>query len=232
MGGLTFENTKTINSNEYNEIIQLLNNYDFLSPFRLGNKKTFNDIDLIVSNTEPIINLFHEMEQINEIKTIPLFDERFNLYSKHILTKNLIQIDLLKSWNTDSMEISRAYFSYSFANVFLKQLTNIVNRNFKFSYLGLLCSSNKIIIPLNIKFIQVDNCTRLIIDCDYVFKLLDLDYNIYKSGFNDEVELLNYFSKSKYFSQIQFKNNSKFKHDYKRLKPFANLVDMNLIKLT
>jgi hypothetical protein len=95
--------------------------------------------------------------------------------------------------------------------------------------LGVFCSSNKIIIPDN-KFIQIDDRTRLIVDCEYIFSLIDLDYTRYTEGFNDEIELLEYFKSSKYYSQLaKFKSNSKFKHDYSRLKPFANLVDLKLI---
>lgn len=232
MGGSTFDNTKNISSDEYNKVLELLDGYEFLSPFRLKNKESFNDIDFIVADTEPILEYFNNKNQVKEVKTIPLFEERFNLYSKHILTTDLIQIDLLKSWNKETMEFTRAYYSYSFANIFLKRLTTIAERNLKLSYLGVFCSSNKFNIPDNVNFIQIDNSTRLIIDCDFIFKLLDLDYDVYKKGFNDEFELLEYFSKSKYFPEIKFKNNSKFKHDYSRLKPFANLVDKKYIKLT
>ena len=103
--------------------------------------------------------------------------------------------------------------------------------NLKFSYLGVLCSSNKFVIPDKVKYYKIDNSTRLIIDCNYIFSLLDLDYGQYKYGFDNEFELLNYFSKSKYFSQIKFKNNSGFRHDYLRLQPFANLVNLKLIQV-
>ena len=237
MGGQTFDETKTLTIDTYYQYISNINklkeqhNLNFEMPFRLKNKISHNDIDIILSDTDDFINKYKLIDEIQEIKTIPLFEERFNLYSKHILTKDLIQIDLLKSWNKDSIEITRAYYSYSFANIFLKRLATIVDRNFKFSYLGLLCSNNKFIIPQNIKFIQIDMKTRLIIDPFFVFELLDLDYVKYIDGFDNEIILLEYFSRSKYFSQINFKNNSKFKHDYNRLKPFKNLVDASLINV-
>ncbi len=237
MGGLTFENTIKFNKEIYEEIYNNINNMgqiesvDYMIPLRLENKKTFGDFDLITYDIEKIIEKFSSQYMIKEIKKIPLFEERFGMYSKHILTENLYQIDILGSWNQESMEITRAFFSYSFANIFLKRLTNLVDRNLKFSYLGLMCSSNKFAIPPETRFIQIDNKTKLIIDCDYVFGLLDLDYNRYKLGFKDEFELLEYFSRSRYFSQIKFSSNSKFKHDYSRLKPFANLVDLGLIKV-
>lgn len=199
-GGNTFEKTKYLSENEYNEIINqisnlnLIENQDYMYPYRLKEKKNFGDIDVILFDTDKFINLFEKKNKIKEIKKISLFEERFGLYSKHILTENLVQIDLLKSYNKKSMEITRAYYSYSFANIFLKRLTNIVDRNLKFSYLGILCSSNKYVLPADIKHIQIDNNTRLIIDCEYIFTLLDLDYNLYKIGFENEFELLNYFS--------------------------------------
>ena len=108
---------------------------------------------------------------------------------------------------------------------------DIVDRNFKFSYLGVMCSSNKFIFPKETKFIQIDDRTRLIIDCEYVFSLMDLNYARFILGFENEIELLEYFKSSKYYSQIKFKFNRKFKHDYLRLKPFANLVDLGLVKV-
>lgn len=241
MGDNTFNKTNTINQSEYLQIINhvlnigLEENIDYLLPFRLGNKNTFGDIDFICSDTEKFIQLFdhsdlHQYKPI-EIKKIPLFEERFGLYSQHLLTPQLFQIDLLKSWNSSTMEITRAYYSYSFANIFLKRLMGIVNRNLQFSYLGVMCSSNKFIIPEN-KFIQIDNGTRLIFDCEYIFGLMDLDYTRFTQGFKNEIELLEYFKNSKYYSRLaKFKFNSKFKHDYLRLKPFANLVDLGLVEV-
>lgn len=136
---------------------------------------------------------------------------------------------MLKSWNQESMEITRAFFSYSFANIFLKRLMDLVDRNLKFSYLGVFCSSNKFDIPPNVKYIQIDNKTRLIIDCEYVFNLMDLNYSRFIEGFDDEIELLKYLQTSKYFTQVKFRLNSKLKHDYTRFKSFANLVDLALI---
>lgn len=238
MGGQTFDKTITLNNYQYNQYVEQINqlkfndlSLNFTMPLRLGNKTTHNDIDIIISDTDTFIEKYKLIDEIQEIKIIPLFEERFNLYSKHILTKNLVQIDLLKSWNEESIEITKAYYSYSFANIFLKRLATIVDRNFKFSYLGLLCSNNKFIIPPNIKYVQIDENTRLIIDPFFAFELLDLNYSEYVNGFDNEAKLLEYFSKSKYYNQIKFKNNSKFKHDYNRLKPFKNLVDGGLIKV-
>jgi len=242
MGGSTFDKTNILNQEEYNNLInyvkqsELTENVDYICPFRLGNKNIYGDVDFILSNTDKFIQLFVSNKRddtnkykIIETKKIPLFEERFGLYSQHLLTSQLYQIDLLKCWNQESMEITRAFFSYSFANIFLKRLMDLVDRNLKFSYLGVFCSSNKFIIPPNVKFIQIDDKTRLIIDCEYIFNLMDLNYSRYIEGFGDEIELLKYLQTSKYFTQVKFKFNSKFKHDYARLKPFANLVDLCLI---
>ena len=250
MGGKTFDETNIINQTEYMQIINfvkeigLVENLDYILPFRLGNKNSYGDIDFILSDVDKFIQIFSSkfdsddnIRNVNkyepiQIKRIPLFEERFNLYSKHLLTPQLFQIDLLKSWNQDSMEITRAFFSYSFANIFLKRLMSVVDRNLKFSYLGVFCSSNQFILPSGTKYIQIDEITRLIIDCEYVFRLMDLDHTRYVMGFENEFELLEYFKSSKYYSQIaKFKFNSKFKHDYSRLKPFANLVDSKLIEV-
>lgn len=92
-----------------------------------------------------------------------------------------------------------------------------------------MCSSNKYIIPENVKFVKIDHNIRLIIDSKYLFMLIDLDYDRFINGFRDE--LLDYFKESKYYKNIKFKNNSKFAHDYKRLTPFKNIVDKGLIFL-
>lgn len=255
MGGQTFDETNKLSKNDYDQIYHnikkmasnnnltkidanlnidgMIENIDYVLPFRLGNKTTYGDFDIILSDTDKFIDMYKLIDgvKIKEIKTIPLFEEKFNLYSKHILTDELFQIDLLKSWSKESIEITRAFYSYSFANVFLKRLAPIVDRNFKFSYLGLFCTNNKFNIDTNVTYIQIDQMTRLIIDPEYVFKLLDLSYDEYVNGFTDEVELLNYFKKSKYFEQISFKFNSKFKHDCKRLEPFRNLVNSGLINI-
>lgn len=245
MGGATFDKTNILDQEEYNHLVNyikqsgLVENVDYIFPFRLGNKNTYGDVDFILSDTDKFIQLFKANEEnktdktdkykIIESKKIPLFEERFGLYSQHLLTSQLYQIDLLKSWSQESMEITRAFFSYSLANIFLKRLMDLVDRNLKFSYLGVFCSSNKFVIPQNVKYIKIDDRTRLVVDCEYVFNLMDLDYSRYIAGFGDETELLKYFQTSKYFTQVKFKFNSKFKHDYSRLKPFANLVDLDLV---
>jgi hypothetical protein len=244
MGGSTFDKTNKLNQEEYFQLVNfvkqsvLIENIDYLLPFRLCNKDTYGDVDFVLADSEKFIKVIKVIEKNNleeykiiETKKIPLFEERFGLYSLHLLTSKFHQIDLLKSWNQDSIEITRAYFSYSFANIFFKRLMDFVDRNLKFSYLGVFCSSNKFIIPPDIKFIQIDDKTKLIIDCEYVFNLMDLDYLRYTQGFANEIELLEYLKTSKYYTQIKFKNNSKFKHDYSRLKPFANLVDLGLISV-
>ena len=108
---------------------------------------------------------------------------------------------------------------------------SIVDRNLKFSFLGVFCSSNKFIIPKDINHVRITKTERIIFDCDFIFNLLDLDYNEFTQGFKNEIKLLEYFEKSKYFTEIKFKNNSKFKHDYSRLKPFKNIIDLGLIKV-
>lgn len=167
MGGNTFENTSELSIEEYESFkniinhLELVENKDYFLPFRLLNKNTFGDFDIIISEPDKFIDIYKKNNIIKELKIIPLFEERFNLYSKHILTDKNNQIDLLKSWNETSMEITCAYYSYSFANIFLKRLATIANRNLKFSFLGLFCSSNKFLIPDGVNYIKIDNKTRL-----------------------------------------------------------------------
>lgn len=230
MGGHTFETTRRLSNEEYSLFIQSIKDLgciegvDFIQPFRLKNKTSHGDIDLIVHDPDIIIS---KMSNIKEIKTIPLFEEKYNLYSKHVLTHDNIQIDFLVSWNIESMEITRAFFSYSCFNIFLKRMATFFDRNAKLSYLGLFISDRTMVIETD--FIQLDENTRLVIDCNYIFLKLGLDYNIFLNGFNDEVDLLEFLSSSSLYSLVKFRNNSKFKHDYKRLDSFRRLVDEGLI---
>ena len=234
MGGNTFEETKRLTNEEYSIFIERLRSLgfiegiDFLIPFRLGNKESHSDIDLIVHDADNIIS---KLEDVKEIKTISLFEERFGLYSKHILLDNLTQIDFLISWNSKSLEITRAFFSYSIANIFLKRMITFVDRNAKLSYLGLFISDRNFRLDglSEESIITIDNNSRLVIDCNFIFNLLDLNYIRYTEGFNDESELLTYLSTSKYYHLVEFKNNSKFKHDFKRLEPFRRCIELGLI---
>lgn len=79
-------------------IIILLSHLEsrFLLPYRLANKNNFSDIDLIVSETEDITDEISEILPVTETKIIPL-DKDLEMYSKHLLTNEKIQIDLLRS---------------------------------------------------------------------------------------------------------------------------------------
>lgn len=234
MGGNTFETTKRLTNEEYTLFINRLKDLgfiegsDFLIPFRLGNKISHSDVDLIVHDADFIIS---KLTDVKEITIVPLFEERFNLFSKHILLNNLTQIDFLVAWKSDSLEITRAFFSYSIANIFLKRMITFVNRNTKFSYLGLFISDRTFKVNESIEVTEISHNIRLVTDCNYIFNLLDLSYSRFIEGFNSEVQLLEYLSTSKYYNLVEFKNNSKFKHDFKRLEPFRTVVELGLIKI-
>ncbi len=67
----------------------------------------------------------------------------------------------------------------------------IVSTNLQFSFLGVFCSSNKFVIPEGVKFIdKVEPKTRLIVDCEYIFGLMDLSYSEFIGGFKNEIKLL------------------------------------------
>jgi hypothetical protein len=126
MGGATFDKTNILDQEEYDNFTNyvkqsgLVENIDYIFPFRLGNKNTYGDIDFILSDTDKFIQLFEanktnktdetDKYKIIETKKIPILKEKFDLYSIHILTQQYYQIDLLKSLNAETMEISRAFF--------------------------------------------------------------------------------------------------------------------------
>lgn len=238
MGGETFDNTNFLTLDEYTELLELLKtniSVNYLLPFRLKNKDNYSDVDFIVFEEDELINQIKNVVNITDTKIIPLFNKTFNLYSKHLLinlnnfNKSNIQIDLLKPWNENGLKFTQAYFSYSFANIFFSKIIDIVDRNLTLSYLGVICSSNKIVIPDYVIFVQANENTRIILDTEYIFYLMDLNYNVFIDGFENEFELLEYFKTSKYYLQIKFSNNSKFRHNVKRLEPFKNLHDNKLL---
>lgn len=248
MGGNVFEETRRLDDNDYNNITNLILNsdlqegIDYLFLFRLSNKfsnkfgsNSYGDYDLIVSDTKKLVKLFNDNDLVLETKIIDLYKDRIDVYSEHILTKNLHQIDLLKSWVPESIEITRIFYSYSFANIFINRLILIASKHlkhdFKFSALGIFCYSRKFVIPEGVKYVNIDEKLRLIIDCNFLFNMLDLNYDTFKIGFKNEIKLLEFFEKSKYYKEIKFKNNSKFRRDCSRLKPFKNLFDLGLIKI-
>lgn len=233
MGGLTFENTRRISVDEYENKIEEFkkSGVDFILPFRLKNKVTHGDIDLIVfeNDGKKEDNQDEKINNIKERKTINLMEDRFNLYSKHLLTNDNVQIDFLYAWNKSGIEFTRAFYSYSFFNIFLKRFGKILGRNIKINYLGMLVSD--LTYKIDTEFIKVDSNVRLITDVIYIFNLIDLDYERFTLGFQDEFELLEYLGTSKYFSEISFINNSKFKHDCKRLEPFRNLANSGKLNI-
>ena len=244
MGGGVFEETHRLDNNDYNNITNLILNsdlqegIDYLFLFCLDNKfscNSYGDYDLIVSDTKKLVKLFNVYDLVSETKIIDLYKDRINIFSEHILTKNLHQIDLLKSWVPESIEITRIFYSYSFANIFINRLILIASKHlkhdFKFSALGIFCYSRKFIILEGVKYVNIDEKLRLIIDCNFLFDILDLNYDTFKIGFRNEIKLLEFFEKSKYYKEIKFKNNSKFRRDSSRLKPFKNLFDLGLIKI-
>ena len=83
MGGQTFDQTNKLNHDDYEKInnyVKLIcetENIDYMLPFRLGNKITHGDFDIIISDTDKFINSWKLINdcQIKEIKIIPLFEE-------------------------------------------------------------------------------------------------------------------------------------------------------------
>lgn len=240
MGGETFTSTTKLTKTQYDEWLEkfMLNdklkiNIDYMLPYRLGNKTSYSDIDIILFDENKIIEEISKTNKIKETKTIKLFDNRFECHSVHLLTEENIQIDLLKSWssNIESMNFTRIYYSYSCANIFFKKLVSVANINYWLSHLGLMCYNNKQEITDDLNIIQIDSTTRLLINVDMLFEMIDLDKKRFTEGFVDEYELLDYFKTSKYYNKISFIQNSKFRHNCKRLPSFNNLFINGLLNV-
>lgn len=237
MGGQTFENTRSMTKEEYDDWLNnfkiktsLIEGVDYVMPFRLKNKTKYSDVDFIVYDTDKFTDDIHKFTVTKEEKKIMLFEGRFNSYSIHVLTEDNIQIDLLRPWAKESCEITRIYYSYSCANIFLKKLVS-AREGFVLSYLGLLCIDNKCVLPSDSSIVKIESTTRLITSPKLLFDIIDLDYDRFVAGFDDEYQLLEYFKTSKYYDKIHFINNSKFKHDCKRLESFNNLFIAGLLNM-
>ena len=238
MGGEVFDDTIVLTKDDYDKWIadflskiKLIYGKDYMLPYRLQNKVKYSDIDFIVHDCNKMIDEIKDIDKPKLIKKIKLYDEKFDSYSMHVLTNDNIQIDILKAWTEKSIEMTQIYYSYSCANIFFKKLVTCVSDTFKLSYMGLFCCNNKYIIPDDIESTKIDKNIRLITDPMFFFNFIDLNYEEYKKGFNDEYDMLKYFEKSKYYNKIKFIVNSKFKHDCKRLETFNNLYINNLLKI-
>lgn len=238
MGGEVFDTTKSLTIDEYVEWINdflkytsLVEGIDYLFLYRLRNKTKHSDIDFIVNDCEKFINDISRFITIKESKKIVLSDEKINSYSMHLLTDDNIQIDVLKSWTNESMEMTRIFYAYSCANVFLKKLVLGSSDSFALSHLGLICFNNKYTIPDHVKSIRLDTTTRLITDYNYLFELINLDYKIFIESFDDEYELLKFIKTSKYYDGVKFVVNSKFRHNCRRLASFNNLYTNDLLSI-
>jgi hypothetical protein len=233
MGGQTFEGVDCVvmTKEEHDAKIQAYNLGGCIQPFRLKNKDRYHDIDLIETDLEKI-KFMVNADRIAQEKTIPLFEERFHTETHHLLTTDNIQIDVLKPFDTSSYECTQAFFSYSIVNVWMKKLVALARpKDYKLSYLGILCYNNSLTIPSEVSIHRLDQNTRLIKDVKHIFETMNLDYSRFIMGFDDELELYEYLKTSKYFDQVVFKMNSKFRHDLKRLPPLQRLYDMGLVNI-
>lgn len=239
MGGKVFENTHSMSIDEYNGIINLIKErfkegVDFLLPFRLKTKTYYNDVDLIIHDSQKFIDGLSDIT--SDIVRIDLCKGEF--FSYHILTTNNIQIDLLVALNAEGMELFRAYHSYSCSGVFFKRLVsgdNEINNKknsstypFKLGYNGIIVTNRKI--HLDTKTYKT-NEHILILDINFLFEIMNLNYDRFIEGFNDEFELLEYLKTSKHWYRVYFINNSSYRRDYQRLSTFKNLCDSGFLNI-
>jgi len=248
MGGKTFiEQTRSLTLKEHDVIIEtIFGDKQPCVPFRLKNKTNFNDIDIVEFEEDKLIELIRQAGV--EIKTIKKIESckgtKYENYSLNLLSTDNIQFDIIRPFNNSpsAKEFTRAFFSFGFANIFLRQLTTVVSsvskahemkaqEDFKISYLGLFCYNNSLKLPSDCTY-TIDETTRLITDLQFLFSLIDLNLSRYVKGFKDEFELLDYFKTSKFYPQVSFKVDNRFKHDIKRIAGFANLYHSNLLPLS
>ena len=227
MGGKIFQESSCINFNEYQILIsQLKLQFQFQEPLRLSNKTVYSDIDLILKIND--INSFEI-----ECKEIDIGSKRFHntvysdFKSKHFLFGS-VQIDLLPCIN---FEFTRVFYSYEIANVFFKKLVTCWDKNIKMTSIGLIISSKKLIKEISVDSILLKNNNYLITDINFLFENLKLNKKRYFEGFNDCIELLDYFKTSIYFDKIYFKDNASFRYECSRLLNLQKLVDLKLINV-
>ena len=236
MGGGVFSETTTLNFDRtvfYNTLelvkqdINSVSGVNYLLPFRLETKQTFNDIDIILHYLD-IIKISAKLEKQFVHKKIFLGEKRFQenkelkgMFSFHYI-KNNIQIDLLPSIDLD---FTRAYYSYNFSNVFFKKMVTISNSNCKLTSFGLFVSNEKMFKEINPKVFFKLNGGFLIPDLNLLFEMLDLNLEKFKLGFSDASVFLKYLRTSKLYPFVLFNNNSGFKHDISRLESFREISE-------
>lgn len=246
MGGKVFENkTRSMSVDEYEQKIALIRQrfvegIDFLLPYRLGTKMSYNDIDLFVWNPEKFLELLNDITQ--EVEKIDLCDGEFSSY--HILTVDHIQIDLLVALNQEGMELMRCYHSYTCSGVFFKKFITCDNTEenckmtsdkypYKLGYNGIQITNKNILNELTGRGIKTYKTQKrlLIIDVQFLFELMGLDYLRFTQGFFNEFDLLDYLKTSSQWHKVYFINNSSYRRDYVRLPTFKRLCDANLLRI-
>jgi hypothetical protein len=247
MGGNSFDNCRRLSSDEYRVWLEqfeiatrnrLTETSDYMIPYRLGNKSSYGDIDLVVFDVEALSQVIQDNYCVSDIRTVTL-DERYNLHSRHIYTEDRVQIDLLIAMCQESMAFTRAYYSYGCANIFFDKIITAVSSivaghhgTFQLTYIGLKCTSNTFEVPDSVPTLRMDATTRLIYDPYYIFQLMDLNYDRYiANNFDDEFSLLDFFKESKYYVHVVFTSNSKFKRNCTRLESFRSLLEAGSLNM-
>lgn len=219
MGGNALKNTYTErkNKDDYNKIKKnILDKTSDIIKYsvviELPGKETFGDLDILYISDKNldikkiIIDLFTPNEIVHNGDVISFDYEKF-------------QIDFIKV-QKEYFEMANFYFSYGDLGAIIGRLTNYYGA--KFGHFGLW---------INLLYNTLDkekdlDCRNILARIDLtnnplqICNFFDLDYDIWKNGFNDKVSIFRWIISSKYYKKDIF---STLNYDHRRranLRPF------------
>ena len=223
MGGNAIKNSTRLQKSDYeiakNTILQFFwnRNIKVAVPPSYSSKSDFGDLDLLVENTgnmkETIeeVNKFFNVKESFSVKDSDVYSFGFNYDSK------VFQVDLIFVTSKD-FETSYNYLSYNDLFNLLGRLSHKVG--FKLGHQGLL-------VPVK----NGNNTLGYVIvtkDLKEIFKIIDVDYDIFLKGFETPTDIFDFVTKSKYFTNKMFRleelNNINRVRNKKR-KIYMNFVD-------
>lgn len=215
MGGNVFPITRRVDKKEYKELVEEVvtilkgMGVTHIHPSQnVGEKDTFGDVDVLVGS-----NFRFNKTNLKEAFNCPDFDYKY-MNEYHILYKG-VQVDLIPT-NVTCFEIAKIFFDYNDLGNFIGRLSKHY-RIFSFKPKGLYF---KVYSEITNKATELGEIL-LSKDPEHIFKVLDLDYNRYKQGFDTYDDMFRFVTSSKCFfagsfSDREFINGNNVKRNLKR----------------
>ncbi|MFW6009497.1 MAG: hypothetical protein ACOCP8_09565 [archaeon] len=208
MGGKALKNIKTERKNtkdffriggEIQKIVKDKLDVDSYIVKAYHNKETHGDLDLLLNIGDKNINLKEWIEET--FKPNDIFNN--NVIS---FDYDNFQIDFI-SLNENNFQVAKDFFDYSPQGNLVGKIAH------KF---GLKWGFNGLIYPYRNSNGNISNNFSISKDTEKVFKFLDIDYDKFKQGFDNEEEIFEWIISSKYFDHENFKMENLNHIDRKR----------------